>query len=83
MEHNKGYARDGRLMDQKPENITRLYSPHIIPMPSLPKHIFVRVVSRVLKPRIICLQFPQVALPLSGKEYLVGVVPPSVEAFRK
>jgi len=58
-------------------------SPHIIPMPSPPKHFFVRVMSRVLKPQMICLQSPQVALPWSMKEKLVGVVPPSVEAFWK
>jgi len=58
-------------------------SPHIILIPSPPKHIFVRVMSTVLNSQIICLQFPQVALPWSVKEIPVGVVPPSVEAFRK
>jgi len=58
-------------------------SANIIPMPSPPKHIFVRVMSTVLKPQIICLQFPLVALPWSVREIPVGVVPPSVEAFRK
>jgi len=47
------------------------------------QNIFVRVMSTVLNPQIICLRFPQVALPWSGKENLVGVVPPSVEAFSK
>ena len=37
----------------------------------------------VLKPHITCLQLPKMALPWSVKEISVGVVPPSVEAFRK
>jgi len=59
-------------------------SPHIIPIPSPPKYIFVRVMSIVLKPQIICLRFPPPSGPATKCAInLIGVVPPSAEAVRK
>ena len=54
----RGPGWDWQWKPQTDGNRIRPFFPHIIPMPSTHKGIFVAVMSTVLKPQIICLQFP-------------------------
>jgi len=76
-------CRDGRLMNQKPENIMRPFSPHIIPI--TPKKVLVCVTSPLLK-------VPAYLAKLAGRTifyvlmheiYYMGVVLSSVQLFKK
>jgi len=79
----RGSEWDWQWKHQTDGNCIQPFFPDIIPMPSLHKHIFVGVMSTVLKPQIICLQFPTHGPATKCEINSVGVVPSSVEAFRK
>jgi len=91
----KGCAREGRLMDQKPENIMRPFSPCIIPMPIAPKKVLMCACVRAYV--CVCVTSPLLKVPaylaelaacrnfyvLMREIYSMGVVSSSVQLFRK